>query len=383
MPVGLVPPEELHERVKIGVLVPPLEGAASEFRSGAEGAGIAAYRYALAGVDVEIITSLDDGTAEGATGAMRSLADSGVGGIVLVANGPHIDGALAEATSAGLPVVMTNGQPPRGTNSVWSIAPSLESQAARIGDALADAGASRPFVVTDATRTGRLVGTKSAVLEDPAALATQVVTDFEERVIDSAIVNAPAKNAADFATAVQDRLGGRQMPLVFTPDAVTPAFSATLAESGATGGWFMSVGPNTGDQAALAHGEAAERAAAFLQALRLAAGDPDCRNIYRDDACSATSVSADIASHDAVVALVTAASRAGSTAPGDVARTLLGLKVTGDDGLAGPALDFANPSALPDAAITVLHASSTDPGLRPTSSDSAPLRMLFWFADES
>jgi hypothetical protein len=113
---------------------------------------------------------------------------------------------------------------------------------------------------------------------------------------------------------------------------------------------------------------------AFLSAVRLAAGNPETKNLTEDAAFSADAWAADPASHDAVVALVRAAALAGSGDPSKVGATLRTMSFGPGEGLAGPALDFSNSHAMTAEAIPV-SASSQDLGLRPPE-EHAP--RLIW-----
>jgi hypothetical protein len=128
----------------------------------------------------------------------------------------------------------------------------------------------------------------------------------------------------------------------------------------------------------LSKDDAALHLAAFLAALRLAAADPDCRNVYNDDSCLATGLAADTASHDAVVALVRAAERAATTESGAVLTALRELQLAPTDGLAGAPLDFTKTDALQAEHVVPLYASTDNPGLRPQPRGGAPAS-VFWF----
>lgn len=371
---------EMKDPVGVGVLVPPVEGAGAEFRPLVEGARVAAYRFGLGGDRVELRVGLDDGTADGARRAMAALLDAGVAGVLLASPGAHTAEALALAAGARTAVLLPYGSAVGQVPGAWSLAPATDAVAARVADALGRAGASRPYRASvagdDPAGTAAWVGT----LAGPAATAQEVVTLLEERRVDSVVVDGPAAEQAALVVALQGLLGTRQLPVVLTPPALTPAFGDLLAASGASGGRLVGVGAGTPEHGAPPDAGTDGRAAVFLTAVRLAAGDPTCRNVYDDDGCADGVPRGDAASHDATVALVRAADAAGSVDPARVRDALAGLRLSGDDGLAGPALDFAGYQALSDDDVVVLHASTSDPGVRPTAADgSRPA--LFWFAE--
>ena len=376
-PVGIAIAGLPAETVSIGVLVAPIEGEGSEYRAVAEGAAIAAYRLSLAGADIEIVAALDDGTSAGADAAMATLIDSRVVGVVVASSGPHLSAALDQAVTAGLPVVMAYDRPAADASGIWTIAPTTAALEDGIADALSRAGARNPQYVTGSvTALPVPAGFGTLALADPQAAATSIVAGLEELRIDSVVIDAPAAQQAQLLAAVQSELADRQVPIILTPSALTPAFASEMMALGTSGVWLMSVGTNTGDPAALAGGESGDAVAGFLAAVRLASGDPSCRNIYDDDTCGATSTRGDAASHDAVLAVAHAVASAQSTGRADVMEALSGLTLTADHGLAGPPLDFSETDALAAADVHVLHATNQDPGLRPAGTDLG----FFWFA---
>jgi len=379
LPLNGIPTEPIN----VGLLVPPLEGEGSEYRPLVEGAGIAVYRFNLAGGKIQLVTALDDGTTAGATSAMEELLSAEVAGVVMAAGGPHTDQALQAASSAGTAVIMAYHQPVQPLEGVWSLAPSTTALAAGVGAALEKAGSNRPLLITvpDKTNTLGFTPAKTVTTAQLQTLGQTTVASFEDRSVDAVVVDAPAVEQGLVVAAIQEQLGARQLPMILTPAALTPAFSNQLVRAGTPAGWLMSVGTDCGDYTALAQGEQADNTAAFLNAVRLAAGDAGCWNVYGDDVCAASALQADIASHDATVALLRAVGLAGSANPVQVRAYLATLQTTTTDGLAGPALDFTQPAVLNDDAVVVLYASTTDPGLRPAMIPNRASGQLFWFAN--
>lgn len=387
---------ELAEPVRLGVLVPPLEGPGSEYRPLVEGARVAVYRFGLGGDSVEVSVGLDDGTPDGALLAMRALLDAGVAGVVLASPGPHTADAVAAADEAATAVVLPYGSAAGPAPGAWSLAPSPYVVAERVQDALDGLAVRRPYRVVAADRPTPVRDDAQAedsaggagspdepswtgTPDDPEATAAEIVTLLEQRLVDAVVVDAPAVDQAALVVALQGRLGTRQLPVVLSPDALTPVFGDLLAAAGTSGGRLVGVGTDAQDHAALTGSGAGSRTASFLAAVRLAAGDPGCRNVYDDDACAAGVPRADAASHDAALALVRAVDAAGSVEPARVREALGGLRLGRGDGLAGPDLDFGTARALADDNVVVLHASTSDPGVRPNAADGTR-PALSWFA---
>lgn len=393
-PVAALRPElsrsgEVPGPVRLGVLVPPLDGTGSEFRPLVEGAGVAAYRFGLGGDAVELQVALDDGTPEGALRSMHALLDAEVAGVVLASPGAHTADAVAAADEAATAVVLPYGSAAGVAPGAWSVAPGPDAVAGRVQDALDLLAARRPYRVTavdrarpepsGATDGGPPTDERTGGLEDPAATAAQIVALLDQRLVDAVVVDAPAGDQAALVVALQGLLGTRQLPVVLTPEALTPEFGDTLAAAGTSGGRLVGIGTDTQDHAALAGSGGGARTATFLAAVRLAAGDPACRNVYDDDACRVGVPRADAASHDAALALVRAVDLAGSDDPARVREALGRLQLGRADGLAGPGLDFRSAQALADEDVVLLHASTSDAGVRPTAADGSRAA-LSWFA---
>ncbi|MEV7971616.1 ABC transporter substrate-binding protein [Cellulomonas sp. NPDC089187] len=365
--------------IRIGVLVPPVEGIGSEFRPLVEGARVAAYRFELGGAEVEFTVALDDGTEAGAQAAMKALLDDDVAGVVLASTGDHTASAVRAARQASTAVVLPYGG--AEGEGVWSLAPSDEAVVTQIEAALAEADAERPYLATaDGREQLDLHATHAGVLGASEAMAQEIVALLESREVDSVVIDGSAQEQADLVVALQGLLGSRQLPVVLTPEALTTDFGDRLTAAGTTAGWLFSVGTDTDDHVALTESEAGQNAAVFFSALRLASGDVNCVNIYGDDSCAAGITRGDVASHDATVALIRAVEAAASTDPAAVRTALSGLDLAHADGVVGPDLDFGQGQTLADEDVAVLHASTSDPGLRPADASGDPAATLFWFA---
>ena len=377
-------PEGAPESMSVGVVVSltsaPGEGA--QWNEAAEGAQVAADRYGLGDVDVSIVPRDDKGTAQGAEAAVRSLADEGVSGIVMATEGDHVDGALAAASDLGVPVLLPYaeqvGELPEG---VWLTGADAGQVSTTLNAALESAGASRPAIVdaggtrVDVDEAGTLTLRGG---DDAAAVATRVARLSRSAArADSVVVSGPAELQARAVQALQER--NVPLPVFLTGDAVSPAFSAALEESGGSlSASLTTAGLDTDDVAALAPGSEGAAVSAYLAALRTTAEDGDVTDYFDDEKFETVAGAADARSHDAVVALVTAAAAAGSADPAAVRDALSGLTADQGDGLAGPALDFtAAPVAVADDAVVPLKATTQDPGLRPVDRSGAP--RLYWF----
>ena len=374
-------PDGVPEEVPVGVVVSlssaPDEG--QQWSEAAEGARVAAYRYQLGDVDVPILARDDAGTAKGGAEAVRELVDEGVAGIVLATEGDHVSGALDAAAEVGVPVLMPyagGGDPATGS---WSTGASPEQVGNALGAALDAAGASQaalvdlgggdlPGLPTDTTLRVRPGGANADLARNAARAA---------RGADAIVVSGPAELQAPLVQALQSR--DVQLPVFLSDDAVSPAFADTLARSGASlSSPLTTAGLDTDDVAALDSGTSGAAVSAWLAAVRVTAEDGEVTDFFDNEPFETVAGAADVRSHDAVVALVTAAAAAASADPADVQEALASLTVDHSDGAAGPTLDFGSSSTVAADSVVPLQATTQDPGLRPVSLAGTP--RLYWFA---
>ena len=370
------------EPLKVGIIVSPSggPGQGSDVLAGAAGAKVAAYRLGLGGADVELVVVDDQGTSKGVRRAVRRLAGEDVAGIAALTTGSHLDPGLDAAADAGLPVLLPyyripGDEVPAG---VWLTGPELPTTSAAMQEAFRLADVDRPFLLSaDGVRAGVLepVSTRALNGSDPEAAVAQAVRAVEDGSADGVVVAASAATQARVVSELQGH--ALEVPVVLTPEALSPTFGSYLTEQGGTtAGELLTVGVDASDATTLGNGADADRVAAFFTALRLATGDQQVTDLFGDTSFAAVAAQADTPSHDAVIAIAAAAAAARSTASGDVARALEGLTVQGDDGLAGPDLHFSDAAALPKGRVVPLVSTNQDPGVRPPSDANA----LFWFA---
>lgn len=380
-PVELAVEEPTDDPVRIGVLATlgSAPGQGSDALVPAEGAQVAAYRLDLGGQPVELEVVDDGGTEEGAREAVSQLVDSGVSGIVAATSGDHVLGALEDAAAADtavlLPYLRTDQELPEGA---WLTGPSAQAVGEAMAAALADDGLQSPFVVTaDGVTVPGLDASDQASFDgaDTDAVVDQIRRAARGQAVDSAVIAGSATSQARLVSRLQGVV--TDLPLLLTPEALSPVFGEELqASEGTTAAQFVTVGVDSSDTTTLTSGERGDAVAAYFSALRLLSDREGSQDLFASVPFSEVAGGADTLSHDAVVALVAAATRAGSTEPAEVRSTLTGLQVDTSDGLAGPALDFSQAAALPADAVVELNATNQDPGVRPGVGASS----LFWFA---
>lgn len=400
---------------KIGVVVTLGDGEGAQWDDAAQGALVAQRRLELGGTDVQLVTKNDGGSVDGARKAVEALAADGVSGIVVATSGDHVRGAVTAAADADIPVVAPYAA---GGDDAWSTAPSTESVAAALQDALGDAaspllvdlGGGAPsgvrfahvldatsapdlgaLATTIAQRTGAAAGSTDAATTDgqdgtaqagtTQGSATQDGAQQAAPDSDAVVVSGPAGRQGALVAALQE--ANVTAPVVLTPEATSPSFAAALAQAGGSlSGTFRTVGVETDDARALSSNAEGRAMSAFLGGVRVLADDADAKNLTGDRSFASVAPVADARSHDAVVALVTAVGSARSTDVSKVSDALARLDLGADDGLAGPALDFGARQALGDRA-GVLAASAQDLGLRPATADDGATPALVWFSDST
>ncbi len=381
--------EGLPEGVTIGVVVSLTspEDPGDQWSRAAEGAEVAAYRLGLGGTPVDVVAVNDAGTTDGAAAAVEDLAGRGVSGIVVATSGPHVSGAVDAADAAGVPLLLPYAADPDlpADGAAWLTGPTRPAidealvAALRVGEvskpALVDAGGGEPAGLTPVDRRALAEGAPDQAV---TRLARDLATLAADAAVDSVVVTGPAAQQAVVVRALQG--AAVPLPVYLTPDALSPVLAADLVGSdGSLSSELVTVGPATGDAAALAPGAAGDALSAYFAGLRAAAADPGVEDFFDGRPFAEVAADADTRSHDAVVALVRAAAEAGSADPADVAAALDGLALDRADGLAGAGLDFSGQAALPADEVVTLEATPQDPGLRPAPvAGEAP--RLHWFA---
>lgn len=363
------------------VTVDSAPGQGDALLASAAGAQVAVERLRLGGSKITLDVQDDRGTAEGASAAVKEMVGQGVSGIVVASTGDHLDDALDAASKAGVPVIAPYLREAAALPAgVWLTGPDDAGVAAATKQALADQSLTKPFVVSADGVASPVDALEGVDAGDSAGSASRVVAAVQKAVkakrADSVVVAAAPDTQGKIVAALQGRVP--DLPVVLTPDALSPTFAKTLDEAGGTvADELTTVGIDATDATTLGQGRPAESAAAYFAALRLLADNPDAKDLFGSGPFSDAASGADLASHDAVIAFATAAAEADSVTASDVAATLKGLQVEAADGLAGPQLDFGATEALAQKDVVPLVSTSQDPGVRPALSTTAALH---WFA---
>jgi len=358
--------------VTIGVLTGPLYGEGSDYRMMASGATVAAFRFSLDGLTVTLKTVVDDGTAAGAAAAMQDMIDAGVAGVVVADAGPHLQNAIAEATAANMCALLPYDYSVTAKTPAYHTGADPTMVASALRAAVTASGMTHPFAVVQPGYESTVAWANSTQWDGDAGSTAQAIAQLVGGgQVDELVIEAAAITQAALVSQVQTQLGNQQLPIVLTPEALTPVFNDGLTQAGAVPVAMMTVGQDTSDAVALRPDASGEAISAYLQSVRMAADNPNIQNVFGDNSFASASGGADAAAHDAVVALVRAAEKAGSTSRASVASALASLSLTQSDGLAGAALDFTATTPLDPGAIVTLFASPQNPGLRPDGRTTA------------
>lgn len=371
----------LPAAVKVGLIVSatsPL-GEGADFLAPAAGARVATYRLTKGGAAVDLAVVDDHGDAAAATKAVDDLVAQGVVGIVAATRGSHLDAALKHAADKRVAVLLPYAtRVPDGASTSWLTGPSAPQVRSSVEALLRDQRLSSPWVVHGEGYDSAVLGLATAS-SDTALRAGQSPRDavaaalqaLRTKRADSVVVAASADTSAALVAELQGAAGG--VPLVLGPAATTPRFAGQLAAGQTTDGTATTAG------ALYSVGSAGKGTEAFLAAVQVAAGDDALRSLLgRTSFGQAGSATADEASHDAVVALVRAAAKAGKADAGAVLDALGVMTLGSADGLAGPSLDFTDPAAVPSEAVVGLASTTQDTGDRVGVPEARPA--LTWFA---
>ena len=402
---------KLPKGTTIGVIRTQAAGVTpgNQWEDAAEGAVVARERLAMGGADIELLHENDRGSASGAAAAVEALAEQGVSGIVWASSGPHLMAGLAAAEAAGIPVILPYAPvPERGSHGaftgVWSLAPTEVDIANGLSATLRsydrplhiDAGEPLPDGVEVAETLEFAPNGDSAALAREIAWQVGASTTAErayesdqdenrnrepiDTPADVIIVSGHPLGQANVIHAIQThRL---PVPIVVTPSAPGVELQQALAQQGGTvSAHLRTVGYDVGDAVALSSSPQGRATSAYLTAARQVAADDSIRSLAEDGSFADVATSADSRAHDAVLALTYAASRARSPEPTDLGQALSSLALAAGEGVAGTALNFAQPQAA-DSSVTLLHATTQELGLRPLNTSDTPSgAVLVWIAD--
>lgn len=378
--------ESSVDEITLGVVVTlgsePGEG--EEWKEAAEGARVAAYRYSRGEVAVTLDVRNDTGSSDGAVSVVRGLVDDGVAGIVMATAGAHMDDALRVAQRAQVPVVLPFDAVPGAVadgGGVYSLAPSDQVAGETLASVLASRGLELPYVIDVGGGVPEgledYAERRVSPADDPAPLLRLVRQSVTRDGVDAVLLSGPPESQATLLVALQGTT--IDLPVLLTPDALSPAFSATLTEAEAPlSGDLTTVGADNGDLGAMTAGPRGDALAAFFAALRAAVDDDAVTTFFDERPFLEVAEDVDTRAHDAVVILVEAARAADSTDPDAVLQAMQGLRLGDGAGLAGPAVDLGSPQVVPPSAVVPLQSTIDDPGLRPVDPDSPP--RLHWFA---
>jgi ABC-type branched-subunit amino acid transport system substrate-binding protein len=384
----------LAKDVSVGVILTLGQSGepGSEYNRAAQGAVVAAQRFAQGGTPVSLRAENDKGTEDGARAAVRALSGQGVSGVVITSTGPQAQAAAQTAAELGLPAILPYSEPAAAAPAVWTTGPT----AAAVDTALQTAleGKGRVLVVEDGATAPASVSRVQTLslgnFADLLAMAQEAAIQTGDQLrplADGAPDAEPARiaepaDAVVLTAATPHRLArvvqalqsrDVSVPLILPSGAASPQFATTLAElDGTASGQLVTVAPAGGDATALQQDAQGRGMSAFLSAVRLAAGDTGVLNLVGDAPFAADAWAADPGSHDAVVALTRAAALARSNEPGKVGAALGTMSFGPGEGLAGPALDFSKPAALIAPAVPA-SASAQDLGLRPADANAPRL----------
>jgi hypothetical protein len=284
------------------------------------------------------------------------MADQGVVGVVYASTGEQVLSGVAKAAELGMPVVLPYADDPRVTEqgaTSFLTSPTIPQVAKEFATHLNDADHSKVALIRQAGAYGD--AGKAALADAGVDFVSDTPftpgSTFSAKGIvsgkpDAVVVWAEAAPALAVADALS--LAGNNAELLFADRSAVPAFGHVLAAAlaASVGDGVLSAGPWTG----------VDTPGAAVDAFFLA----------RDKAVSDGGVSADLGfadfrSHDAVLALVAAASTSGNDR-GKTLDALRSLSAEAVEGSAGPPVDFGSPQALSDDDVALLTYSTLDDG---------------------
>lgn len=348
---------DLPDGARIGVVV-------SQFGEGADLSpfvnGTAVAQFRLNGLsattrNLQLLVEADNGSSEGAVAAVRKLDAARVAGIVYASIGEHVGAGLSEAQRLGIAVVRPyawDHGPSTPGSTTWATGPNESTVRTAISDYVSAQGWDPVVFVVGSHLTGalpaELLGSNAVELDENNIDAqiraffnpTAADTAVDGGSIDSIVVWGPPKTAARVVGAIQREVRDTVPPIILPPSSQSPTFARTLVGEvrGSLESTFLLVGSSTDS-------DDTPGVTAFLAAVRAAAADSNLKDAAQQVRVFGRegAVTADHASHDAVLLLAAAIDRANSTVKAKVLRALRELDVSKVQGLAGSSmLDMRN-----------------------------------------
>jgi hypothetical protein len=342
---------------KVGLIVSSA-GPGADLKDMASGAYVAAFRLngAKTGSDaVSLVVEDDNGTPEGATTAVSNLVDQGVIGIVYASTGEQLLAGAATAAEKGVAVVYPYADDARiadqGATS-YVAAPTIAQAAHKLADYAKSSGYDKVALLR---QVGAYGDAGKAALSDAGM---SFVSDTPVSATDVVPGKAIAQAKPD--------------AVIIWADAATSLVSADALSAGGFGGAFL-----FGDRTPVpnfAHGVAASLAPSVndgaLSAGTWAGPDlptsaADAFYLAREQAITSGAVGADLTmadfrSHDAVLALVQAASSQADRA--SVLDAIKGVSTAAVAGTVGAPADFSKQLAFGDDSVALLAFSTLNDG---------------------
>ena len=366
-PAGVALSSKATTVVHIGLVVSPgsPEGEGRDVASLAQGARVAEVRFNQRGKKVVLDVADDHGTAVGARAAVTTLQGQGVVGIVYASEGPHVAAGLAAAAAAHLAVLLPYSGSVPTSSGAWLTGPSAHQVLTVLSKRLNDEHLGAPFPVSLSQPAPQL-----DVSGGPGATRSSLTSAAALRAVPPAARAVLAWGTAAESAAIVERLQALKVtvPVVLSPAALSSTFATTLATDGASTGAATAAGryltaglPTSFDSTA---------AVGFSAAVRLAASDPRVVSVisgssFQDEGAD----TADGRAHDAVIALVAAASRSAEPDTATVLSALPSLRLSQGDGLVGGSLSFDTADALSSGSVQPLQSAVAADG-----------KHLVWFA---
>lgn len=346
--------------LRIGV-VQSAVGDGSDVYGMGTGAEVAAFQLRQSGDSVEIVPANDAGEGSGGAEVVRELVHPANGqpidALIYASTGPHVLRAIGPAVKAGIPVFLpydstSFGHLPAG---VWMTGPSLRTEWSIIEQYL-KTNYKAPAVVWKVVGRGASEGVGgfhyARTLDEHQLTSALASATTSKTAVSLVVVNA---SASDTAKVVEQLESAGISNVIAGPSATTPAFASDLGSSTNDQAGLISVGPNLTDLSP------SPEVSTFLEAVRLLAlesvqpnGSPLC---FAGNGAG----TADFSSHDAVLALATAAKLAGATdGPALLRQIENGLTVTSNDGIVLSPMIFAGRGVTgPSSAVSLLDATTS------------------------
>ncbi len=355
--------EDIPDDLIIGVVVSYTEEVSEGlgWDKNGEGVSVARWRLEKSGMEITLGVVSDNGTEEGARSAVSQLAEDGAGAIIALTTGDHTR-ALAEAVAeSGIPVIFPYEPRFETEADAWFYNLSPEEMAGMMIEQAETLGCSSSLLISDDELFSAYVTLAIDSGSDFRIATSYVITADNERsergtekiveylveyyqtnqeYLECVMLDASGTDVATLITGM--RSSGIDVPIITTNEAQNYTLNEAMLNSYSLLGEVYSVGVADNVSLAAESSQIGDKAGVFNYAITLMKGKTGVASLSTDADFSEYGDYADLASHDALIAVVQAAANAQDASPEAITAAFYELELDPETSPVSEKLDFSS-----------------------------------------